>query len=175
MLIPTLLTVYAYTKTFPNTKFISPTYIHRYQDCTSQGIVASLFSISQDVYVELIDVPYTMHNERKLITQVFYSKCFFSRKVWCDQGLAHAVPPTNTNFKPLLLPTQAGIPYTNTHKHRTSYFKSTLTFMAQAKRWKCLSAARQKPEILAVAAGHGDNPITFKLAINNHPPIFTVI
>ena len=36
------------------------------------------------------------------------------------------VPPTNTKFKPLLLPTQTGMPYTNTHKHRTSYFKSTL-------------------------------------------------
>ena len=49
-------------------------------------------------------------------------------------GLAHAVPPTNTKFKPLLLPTQAGMPYTNTHKHRTSYFKSTLTFLGPAKR-----------------------------------------
>ena len=29
-------------------------------------------------------------------------------------GLAHAVPPTITNFQPLLLPTQAGMPYTNT-------------------------------------------------------------
>ena len=64
-------------------------------------------------------------------------------------GLAHAVPPTNTKFKPLLLPTQAGMPYTNTHKHRTSYFKSTLTFIGPAKRWS-LSAARQKPEILEV-------------------------
>ena len=41
--------------------------------------------------------------------------------------LQHAVPPTNTKFKLLLLPTQAGIPFTNTHKHRTSYFKSTLS------------------------------------------------
>ena len=44
-------------------------------------------------------------------------------------GLAHAVPPTNTKFMPLLLPTQAGMPYANIHKHRTSYFKSTLTFL----------------------------------------------
>ena len=36
-------------------------------------------------------------------------------------GLAHAVPPTNTKFKPLLLPTQAGMPYTTTQKCRTSY------------------------------------------------------
>ena len=49
-------------------------------------------------------------------------------------GLACAVPPTNTNFQPLLLPTQVSMPYTNTHKHRTSYFKSTLTFMGPAKR-----------------------------------------
>ena len=65
-------------------------------------------------------------------------------------GLAHAFPPTNTKFKPLLLPTQTGMPYTNTHKHRTSYFKSTLTFMGPSKRWKCLSAARQKRQILAI-------------------------
>ena len=65
-------------------------------------------------------------------------------------GLARAVPPTNTNFQPLLLPTQAGMPYTNTHKHRTSYFKSTLTFMGPAKRWKCHSAARQKRQILSI-------------------------
>ena len=58
--------------------------------------------------------------------------------------------PTNTKFKQLLLPTQAGMPYTNTHKHRTSYFKSTLTFLGPAKRWKSICAARQKPEILAV-------------------------
>ena len=33
----------------------------------------------------------------------------------------HAVLPTNTKFKPLILPTQTGMPYTNTHKHRTFY------------------------------------------------------
>ena len=65
-------------------------------------------------------------------------------------GLACAVPPTNTNFKPLLLPTQVGMPYINTHNHRTSYFKSTLTFMGPAKCWKWLSAARQKRQILAI-------------------------
>ena len=64
-------------------------------------------------------------------------------------GLQHAVPPTNTKFKPLFLPTQAGMPYTNTHKHRTSYFKSTLTLLGSAKHWKSISAARQKPEIFA--------------------------
>ena len=71
-------------------------------------------------------------------------------------GLAHAVPPTNTNFQPLLLPSQAGMPYTNTYKHRTSYFKSTLTFMGPAKCWKCLSAARQKRQILAILQ-HNNN------------------
>ena len=65
-------------------------------------------------------------------------------------GLQHAVLPTNTKFKPLLLLTQIGMPYTSTHKHRTSYFKSTLTFLGRAKLWKCLSAARRHPEILAV-------------------------
>ena len=48
-------------------------------------------------------------------------------------GLTHVVSPINTKFKPFLLPTQAGMPYTNTHKHRTSYFKSTLTFLVPAK------------------------------------------
>ena len=56
-------------------------------------------------------------------------------------GLQHVVPPTNTKFKPLHLPTQAVIPYTNIHKHRTSYFKSTLTFLGPAKRWKSIFSA----------------------------------
>ena len=54
--------------------------------------------------------------------------------------LQHAFPPTNTKLKPLLFLTQVGMPYTNTHKHRTSYFKSTLTFLGPAKRWKCIFA-----------------------------------
>ena len=65
-------------------------------------------------------------------------------------GLAHAVPPTNIKFKLLLLPTQVGMPYTNTHKHRTSYVKSTLTFLWPAKCWKSICTVRQKPEILTV-------------------------
>ena len=60
-------------------------------------------------------------------------------------GLQHAVLPTKSKCRPLLLPTQTGITYTNTHKHRISYFKSTLTFLGPAKCWKCLSAARKKP------------------------------
>ena len=48
-------------------------------------------------------------------------------------GLQHAVPPTNTKFKTLLIPTQAGMPYTNVHKHRTSDFTSTLTFLGPMK------------------------------------------
>ena len=40
-------------------------------------------------------------------------------------GSPHTTPPTNTKFNPLLLPTQMAILYTNTCKHRTSYFKST--------------------------------------------------
>ena len=50
------------------------------------------------------------------------------------------VPPTNTKFKPLLLPTQTGMPYTNTHKHRTSYFKSTLHL------WDQLSSGSAFPQ-----------------------------
>ena len=46
-------------------------------------------------------------------------------------GLAHTAPPTNT---------QVDIPYTNTYKHRTSYFKSKVTFLGPAKWWKSISA-----------------------------------
>ena len=37
--------------------------------------------------------------------------------------------PTNTKLHPLLTPTQAGMPYTNTHKHKTLYFKYIRTFI----------------------------------------------
>ena len=40
--------------------------------------------------------------------------------------------------------------YINTHKHTTSYFKYTLTFLCPAKRWKSISATRKNLEILAV-------------------------
>ena len=56
-------------------------------------------------------------------------------------GLARAFLPTFTNFQQLLLPTQAGMPYKNTHKHRKLNLKSTLTFMGPAKHWKWFSAA----------------------------------
>ena len=63
----------------------------------------------------------------------------------------------HTKFKPLLLPTQAGIPYTHTHKHRTSYFKSTLTFLGPAMRWKSISSKRQNREILVVLHHNNNN------------------
>ena len=46
-------------------------------------------------------------------------------------GFAHVVPPTNKKFKPLLLPTQVGLPNTNAHKHRTSYLKLHSIFWGQ--------------------------------------------
>ena len=46
--------------------------------------------------------------------------------------------------------TQAGVPYTYTYKHRSSYLKSTLKFINPAKAWKCVSAARQKRENLEI-------------------------
>ena len=64
-------------------------------------------------------------------------------------GIQHAVPPINTKFKRLLIPSQAGMPFTNTHKHRTSDFKSTHTCVGPTKYSKSISAARQKQEILA--------------------------
>ena len=51
-------------------------------------------------------------------------------------------------FKPFLLQTQAGMPYTNTHKHRISYFKSILTFLSPAKQWKSISI----PEMLPISS-----------------------
>ena len=68
--------------------------------------------------------------------------------LWHTHTHIYAVPPTNTKFKPLLLLTQAGMLYTNTHKHRRLYLKSTHTFLGPAKHWKSNFAARQKPEIL---------------------------
>ena len=67
-------------------------------------------------------------------------------------GLARAVPPTNTNFQPLLLPTQAGMPYISTEHHSPS-----LHSHGPAKRWKCLSAAHQKRQILAILHHHNNN------------------
>ena len=46
--------------------------------------------------------------------------------------------------------TQVGKPYTNIHKHRTSYFKFTLTFLCPATRWKSISADRKKWEIVVI-------------------------
>ena len=62
------------------------------------------------------------------------------------------VPPTNAKFKPLPHPTEAGICNRNSYKERTSYFKSTLTFLGLAKPWKSISAARQNLEILAISS-----------------------
>ena len=81
-------------------------------------------------------------------------------------GLACAVPPTNTNFQSLLLLTQADMPYINTHKPRRSYFKFTLTFTGPAKRWKCLSAARQKRQILANFQ-HNNQRSLFRVGMHN--------
>ena len=89
-------------------------------------------------------------------------------------GLAFAVPPTNKKFKSSLLPTQTGIPYTNTHKHRTSYSKSTLTFLGPAKLWKCLSAAQQNPEILAVLHSNNFNIFFFNISSNKFPPRYAL-
>ena len=61
------------------------------------------------------------------------------------------VLPTHTNFKLLLLPTQAGIFYANSYKHRISHFKSIFTtFLGLGKRWKSISVVRQKMEILVI-------------------------
>ena len=78
---------------------------------------------------------YRASNLKFTITFLAFVSCG-SQFLYCTLyvGLARAVPPTNTNFQPLLLPTQAGMPYTNTHKHRMLYFKSTLTFIGPAKR-----------------------------------------
>ena len=59
--------------------------------------------------------------------------------------LQHVVPPTNTKFKPLMLPTQADITYTtltSTEHHVSS------GFVGLAKRWKFISAAEKKNGII---------------------------
>ena len=63
------------------------------------------------------------------------------------KGLQHAVPSTNTKFKPLLLPTQAGIPYTNAYKKRTLYFMlhSHFIFLFCPIQMRFLRAPRVKP------------------------------
>ena len=69
---------------------------------------------------------------------------------WCDltnhvllQIMLNLLILYNMWFHPLIhkiqavtSPDSSGMPYTNTHKHRTSYFKSTLTFLGPTKRWK---------------------------------------
>ena len=82
-------------------------------------------------------------------------------------GLQHAVPPTNTNtkFKLLLLLTQACISYTNSYKHRTSYFKSTLTFLGLTKWWKSISADQQNQEILAISSSSIQSENTVALSV----------
>ena len=47
-------------------------------------------------------------------------------------GLQYAIPPTNTIFKPLLLRTQAGIPYTSIEHHISSLHSN---LFSPAKRW----------------------------------------
>ena len=92
-------------------------------------------------------------------------------------GLQHAVPPTNTIFQPLRLLSQAGTPYTNTHKDRTSYVFQVYTHIsASSKRWKSISATRQKPEILAVLhhqyTCNNNNKFNFKIFSLNSDEIF---
>ena len=66
--------------------------------------------------------------------------------------VATCVPPTNTKFEPFLLLTQVGIPYTNTYKAQNIIFQLYTPFLGIGKRWKSISAARQKPEILAFSS-----------------------
>ena len=114
--------------------------------------IVPVYSIKIDVYHHfsalnfIVEVNFWSELKTVVSCDLFIRVCGSTLYV----GLQHAVPPTNTKFKPLLLPTLMGIPYTNTHKHRTSYFKSTLTFLGPAKRWNSISAARQKLEILTV-------------------------
>ena len=53
-------------------------------------------------------------------------------------GLAHAVPPTNTKFKPLLLPTQAGVPYTSTEHHISSLSHLWVQLSTDVNFWRAL-------------------------------------
>ena len=74
---------------------------------------------------------YAARQNRKFLLFLYHQ---YHQRVWQHSlvWLEHAVPPTNAKFKLLFLPTQAGMPFRNIHKHRTSYFKFTLTFLGPA-------------------------------------------
>ena len=129
-------------------------------------------STSGDSLLRLTCIEHQIWSLPSLFWPQFYSWCqflapaknccflrFFMRECGSTLyiGLQHAVLPTNTKLKPLLLPTQTGMPYTNTHKQRTSYFKSTLTFLGPAKLWKPFRSPI-KTGILAVLL-HNNNKI----------------
>ena len=92
--------------------------------CVSSRFQLELLKVCMWTKLNLLHTPCD-YRERTLIRE-----CSSTLYV----GFAHVVPPTSTKFKPLLLPTQAGMLYTNTHKHRTLYFKSTVTFIGPGKR-----------------------------------------
>ena len=119
------------------------------------GFHAGYFIFTHQVHVGYLDGE---GDGSRRIFSYYIGECGSTLYSW----LAHAVPPTNTKLKPLLLPTRT---YTNTHKRRTSHFKSTVTFLGPAKLWKCLSAAPQKPEILSISSSSISSESTVALSM----------
>ena len=68
---------------------------------------------------------------RLAIYNLIINLVLFNRRVYV--GLSHTAPPTNTKFNPLLLMTQAGIPYikiTSTENHISSIHS-----LSGSRRW----------------------------------------
>ena len=73
--------------------------------------------------------PYILEKRLANPTPLFFkftSKCFL---LLSEHTLCRVGSPTNTKFKLFLQLIQVGMTYTHSLKHRTSYFKSTFTFL----------------------------------------------
>ena len=67
-------------------------------------------------------------------------------------SIEHHISSLHSHLSPKLLQTQVGIPYTNTHKHRTSYFKYTLTLLGSVSAGSPILQTEKKREILAISS-----------------------
>ena len=97
-------------------------------------------------------IVYFMFNLNVLIYFVFltnFGDCIKECSSTLYVGLQHAVPPTNTKFKPLLLSIQVGICYTLHKRLQAQNIKvQVYTHISLAKRWKSISEAPQNRKFL---------------------------
>ena len=88
-------------------------------------------------------------------------------------GLQYVVPSTNTKFVQLLLPTEVGIPCTNSYKHGASYsslhsyfsvqLSSTSPFLPTDKKRKFLQFLHLKFKMLNFIISTSSFPLRLKL------------